>query len=638
MFIRLLNIVFTFRITLIVSLSFLCSISFSQFQINGNASQTDCKCYQLTPNLSNQVGSVWNINQIDLTQPFDFSFEVFLGCNNSSQWVGADGIVFGLQPISTSIGNAGGAMGFGGVSPSLGVYIDTWQNPSHNDPLNDHISINKNGDQFHNTPNNLAGPFDLGDIEDCSYHNLRVVWSPAINTYTVFFDGAVVLIHISDIVNTIFGGDPMVFWGFTGSTGSQFNEQRFCIDVPDISINTSSSSVIDEHCNQSDGSITGISFTGGLSPISYSWNSSASSSLDTTNLSSGSYSLTITDGLGCTETVGPFTVDNIPAPIIDTSQMIIKDESCEQQDGFISGITVSGGVSPYSIYWDGNLSSLDISNLSNGNYELVVSDQYNCQDTALITVDSIGGPEFDLTSLITYDEDCGQQNGYITGLAVSDGTSPYYFEINDTAVTSLDTSQLSQGDFQFIVIDDNGCTDSLLLTIVDGNYQTTDFSFSPAIDVYAQETILFEDLSFDTTVNWFWDFGNGDYDTTQNPTYYYSIPGDYTICLTSTNSFNCSDTLCEDVTILPLEVVIPTIFTPNNDMVNDTFTIQGVNSTYGLVVLNRWGQTVFNQNPYLNKWDGRSSSGLELPNGTYYYVLTNYLDNENLTGNFQLTR
>ena len=128
---------------------------------------------------------------------------------------------------------------------------------------------------------------------------------------------------------------------------------------------------------------------------------------------------------------------------------------------------------------------------------------------------------------------------------------------------------MSQGDFQFIVIDDNGCTDSLLLTIVDGNYQTTDFSFSPAIDVYAQEAILFEDLSFDTTVNWFWDFGNGDYDTTQNPTYYYSIPGDYTICLTSTNSFNCSDTLCEDVTILPLEVVIPTIFTPNDDMVND---------------------------------------------------------------------
>ena len=225
MFIRLLNIVFTFRITLIVSLSFLCSISFSQFQINGNASQTDCKCYQLTPNLSNQVGSVWNMSNWFNATIWLF-FWSFSGCNNSSQWVGADGIVFGLQPISTSIGNAGGAMGFGGVSPSLGVYIDTWQNPSHNDPLNDHISINTNGDQFHNTPNNLAGPFDLGDIEDCSYHNLRVVWSPAINTYTVFFDGAVVLIHISDIVNTILVV-TLWFWGY--NHGSQFNEQRFVL-------------------------------------------------------------------------------------------------------------------------------------------------------------------------------------------------------------------------------------------------------------------------------------------------------------------------------------------------------------------------------------------------------------------------
>ena len=76
----------------------------------------------------------------------------------------------------------------------------------------------------------------------------------------------------------------------------------------------------------------------------------------------------------------------------------------------------------------------------------------------------------------------------------------------------------------------------------------------------------------------------------------------------------------------------------HNDRINDTFFIQGVNNQYGLVVLNRWGQTVFNQNPYLNNWDGRTTSGLELPNGTYYYVLTNYLENEKSTGIFQLTR
>ena len=635
--------IFQFRLINKLKLSLLVFIitsvlsSSAQFQINGTASQIDCKCYQLTSNLSNQAGSVWNLFQIDLTQPFDFSFDVFLGCNNTSQWVGADGIVFGLQAISTNIGTAGGAMGFGGISPSLGVFIDTWQNPSHNDPLNDHISINMNGDQFHNSPNNLAGPFDLGEIEDCAFHTLRVVWTPTIDTYTVFFDGNIVLIHVADIVNTVFNGDSLVYWGFTGSTGTQFNDQRFCIDIPDITIDASTVSIIDEHCNQQDGSISGISYNGGLSPFSLAWNTVTSTSLDTTNLSSGTYNLEITDALGCVETAGPFTVSNIAAPIIDTTSILLDEESCEQQDGFINGITVSGGVSPYDYYWNGNLSTLDVFSLSNGIYNLVVSDQFGCQDSVAITIDSIGGPEIDNSLLITYDEDCGQGNGYITGLITNNGTAPYSYQINDSVVFSLDTTQLSQGNYQFNVSDDNGCQDSLTITIVDGNYQTTDFSYSP-LEILAESAVLFEDLSFDTTISWLWEYSNGVTDTIQNPNYSFDIPGVYTICLTSSNTFNCFDTFCQDITIISIDVIIPNIFTPNNDMVNDVFAIEGINSQYSLVVLNRWGEKIFSQQPYLNNWDGRTSSGLEVPNGTYFYILSNFVENENISGSFQLTR
>ena len=101
----------------------------------------------------NKAGSVWNINQIDLNQPFDYSFTVNLGCNNTSQWAGADGMVFALQPFNTSIGSPGGQMGLGGVSPSLGVYLDTYQNTAHGDIFNDHISINLDGDVIHTSSN-----------------------------------------------------------------------------------------------------------------------------------------------------------------------------------------------------------------------------------------------------------------------------------------------------------------------------------------------------------------------------------------------------------------------------------------------------------------------------------------------------
>ena len=71
----------------------------AQFQLNGDASVINCKCYQLTPDMGNKAGSVWNINQIDLNQPFDYSFTVNLGCNNTSQWAEGQTPFHLLQPI-----------------------------------------------------------------------------------------------------------------------------------------------------------------------------------------------------------------------------------------------------------------------------------------------------------------------------------------------------------------------------------------------------------------------------------------------------------------------------------------------------------------------------------------------------------
>jgi len=76
----------------------------AQYQVNGNASQTSCNCYLLTPDQNNMSGSVWNLNQINLNNPFDYIFDVFFGYNDP----GADGIGFVLQPISTSVGGSGG--------------------------------------------------------------------------------------------------------------------------------------------------------------------------------------------------------------------------------------------------------------------------------------------------------------------------------------------------------------------------------------------------------------------------------------------------------------------------------------------------------------------------------------------------
>src|ERR1041384_3541107 len=144
--------------------------------MNGSAIQENCNCYTLTPDLTTQSGSVWNVNKISLLNSFDYKFDVFLGCEDG----GADGIVFVLQPISVSVGSNGGGLGYENVSPSIGVAIDTWQNTINSDPFEDHIAIHRNGDINHNTANNLAGPVSAlangANIEDCKSHSLRIVW------------------------------------------------------------------------------------------------------------------------------------------------------------------------------------------------------------------------------------------------------------------------------------------------------------------------------------------------------------------------------------------------------------------------------------------------------------------------------
>lgn len=200
------------------------------YHLNGSAKQENCNCYTLTPDDYNKSGSVWNINKIDLRQSFEFKFEVYLGCRDTD---GADGIVFVLQPISTSIGSTGGGLGYQGVSPSIGISIDTWQNTNDNDPFYDHLTIHKNGDINHSSPNNLAGPVMASNIniEDCQWHSFHITWDAVTHQLSAEIDGKDRVETTIDMVNSVFNGDPNVFWGFTGSTGGSRNWQRFCTSL-----------------------------------------------------------------------------------------------------------------------------------------------------------------------------------------------------------------------------------------------------------------------------------------------------------------------------------------------------------------------------------------------------------------------
>jgi gliding motility-associated-like protein len=203
---------------------------FAQYTVNGDAFREGCRCYTLTPNINGQRGSVWNNNLINLNQSFDFTFQVFLGCTDNN---GADGMAFVLQPISVTVGGNGGGMGFGTINPSVGVTMDTYQNADPDfDPFYDHIAIQLNGDVVHNSVNTLTPLTPISstnsNVEDCQNHSLRIVWNAVSKTMSVFFDNQPRVSATRDFVNTVFSGNPLVYWGFTAATGGLSNLHKFC--------------------------------------------------------------------------------------------------------------------------------------------------------------------------------------------------------------------------------------------------------------------------------------------------------------------------------------------------------------------------------------------------------------------------
>ena len=205
------------------------------FRLNGNASSLGGGCYQVTDSVALTRGAVWDQTALDLSQPFDVNIDIMLGCTD----VGADGMTFSLVDNLNRLGLQGGFLGIAGVNPAFSVEFDTYFNGGFGDEVFDHMAITYNGGVNHTTALNLRGPVsilpDSGNIEDCQYHDLRVVWDPVTDSLKVYVDCELRLEFQGDIASDYFNGNTTVYWGMTAGTGQSgsggtFNRHRFCMN------------------------------------------------------------------------------------------------------------------------------------------------------------------------------------------------------------------------------------------------------------------------------------------------------------------------------------------------------------------------------------------------------------------------
>ncbi len=89
------------------------------------------------------------------------------------------------------------------------------------------------------------------------------------------------------------------------------------------------------------------------------------------------------------------------------------------------------------------------------------------------------------------------------------------------------------------------------------------------------------------------------------------------------------DNLCSEASVFItfdelIECFAPSIFTPNNDGINDYFIIPCLETgrfpNNRVIVFNEWGVEVFSARQYKNDWDG-TYGGTPLPAGTYFYII-----------------
>lgn len=201
------------------------------YSLNGGASSGSGNCIIVTSNNVWQIGSVWYTDLLDLSQPFTLEFQMNFGNLDAN---GADGMAFVMQTVGPdAIGTDGAGFGFQGFNPSFGIEFDTFHNGDLGDLTSDHVAFHRDGNIYHTSPDNLAGPVNANasgaNIEDGQDHPVKIDWNPATQFLELYFDCSLRLTATVDLVNSIFNGENQVWWGFTGATGGMSNLQMVCL-------------------------------------------------------------------------------------------------------------------------------------------------------------------------------------------------------------------------------------------------------------------------------------------------------------------------------------------------------------------------------------------------------------------------
>ncbi|RFC53205.1 PKD domain-containing protein [Brumimicrobium aurantiacum] len=275
--------------------------------------------------------------------------------------------------------------------------------------------------------------------------------------------------------------------------------------------------------------------------------------------------------------------------------------------------------------------SYEFTGVGTYNVKLTVETEFGCVTDTTIELFIEPSPYANFT----YPPVCQGEEIQFTNTSIGNFVnSKWFFETGTDTVYSTDASYTfpSSGTFDvtLTIEDANGdCTNTNTIPVTvlpapDVSFVADPISGEPVLDVS-----FFNDPS--NLVSNYWDFADGNNTTELNDTIFHSFTdaGVYTVTHTGVDANGCTNTYSTDIFVDFPEVQfeIPNIVTPNNDGVNDGFYINykaayETITEFEINILNRWGTSLRTYNEPDFVWDGKSKSGTQVADGTYFYKIT----------------
>ncbi len=381
--------------------------------------------------------------------------------------------------------------------------------------------------------------------------------------------------------------------------------------------------------------------------LTYLW-STGLGGLAINQLPAGTYTITVTDGQGCSGTASVVLTE--PPPLEGTLQ--VQSIACPgDRNGLVRALP-SGGTPPYAFAWNTGASADRIENLGPGTYTVTVSDHKGC--TRAIATE-LQPPAPLSIEIQTSPPTCfGYRNGW-AALLVKSGLPPLRYRLNGGDLSGSNTFLgLSAGTYVAAVLDGKGCLTEVPFDIAQ--------PLPVGVVVPADTTIVLGDsllLQADVSnavggATLAWQSALVDSVRCADPPECTAVwikpPYANTYTATATDANGCVGSASVRVQVeKPRGVYVPTAFSPNGDGQNDRLWVHGksrqIRRVHLFQVFDRWGEQVFEArdfalNDETKSWDG-FFRGQPAQAGVYVWVVeVEYRDGyqERLHGSVLLVR